>query len=1041
MAGKFRWMVIAVMFAANLSGQQISIPRIDMMPDIPQPYLMRDWKSVAQGYDSLVFDRDQTGQYLPLVFIRATSVNYPEHPSFGLHTAVGTSSPASGEAINVIPAVVGATLSGIGKADQFGQNWVLMCEEYFNRRPGENIYLNHPVSSSGNDWWYETMPNVFFLQLNYLYPNTGDFNYQVRTLADQWLTATGKMGGSATPWSVPDLNYRAWFMSTMTPLETGVKEPEAAGAIAWILYNAYLITGERKYLTGAEWNLEFLDAYAGNPSYELQLPYGVYAAARINAESGTQYNIEKMVNWCFNRGELRGWGTIVGKWGNYDCSGLVGEANDGGNDYAFAMNGYEQAGALVPMARYDDRFATAIAKWVLNLANASRLFYPNYLPDEMQDNEQWAHLYDPESYIGYESMKESKNGQSPYATGDAMDGGWASTNLMLYSSSHVGILGGIIEETDVEGILRLDLLKTDYYRDEAFPTYLYYNPYNTGTPVGVTLPAGSFNLYDAIANASILTGVSENATITIPPKQAVMLVMVPSDSLVTLSGKKTLAGNVVIDFNNGNAISDYPPRIKALAAENDRLEAGTSTRVYCTASDPEQELLTYEWTMEGESTVGDPTVEYQPPATPGIYKVLCKVTDPGDQWDTLSTRVEVVEKIMNPPEILEIEAEPLKVQLLGTIELGCIAQDINNDTLSYVWSATAGNITSNEELATYTAPDQAGNYFITCIVSDTDLMTDTDSIEVMVRDLSAEPAGNLMAFYTLNGNAQDASGYGNHGTALGITWAADKEGQPLKAAQFNGLSSSIRIPNNEPLNFRDALTIACWIRIDQFLDHEQHPVSHGSWQNRYKISIGDQNLRFTVNTSDGIRDLDSKTSPAVGQWYHLAAVYNGTDMEIWLDGKLDAFTSHSGLINSTVYDLVFGQNLPGDNNYNFKGRLDAVSIFDYGLSPSQIADHMENSINLGVKEKVSPNDTQYRVFPNPVTGSVIQIAMKTLTSEDIAFSIFDLSGKQALETKYYNTATGDSTFTLPVETLENGIYLLSISGENWTAMELIIVLR
>ena len=85
------------------------------------------------------------------------------------------------------------------------------------------------------------------------------------------------------------------------------------------------------------WNLEFLNAYSGNPSYELQLPYGVYAAARINAEMGTRYNIEKMVNWCFNRGELRGWGTIVGKWGNYDCSGLVGEANDGGNDYAFAM--------------------------------------------------------------------------------------------------------------------------------------------------------------------------------------------------------------------------------------------------------------------------------------------------------------------------------------------------------------------------------------------------------------------------------------------------------------------------------------------------------------------------------------------------------------------------------------------------------------------------------------------------------------------------------------------------------------------------------
>jgi hypothetical protein len=42
------------------------------------------------------------------------------------------------EAINVIPAVVGASLVGIDKSDQYGYNWPLLCEEYFNRRPAEN---------------------------------------------------------------------------------------------------------------------------------------------------------------------------------------------------------------------------------------------------------------------------------------------------------------------------------------------------------------------------------------------------------------------------------------------------------------------------------------------------------------------------------------------------------------------------------------------------------------------------------------------------------------------------------------------------------------------------------------------------------------------------------------------------------------------------------------------------------------------------------------------------------------------------------------
>jgi len=38
--------------------QQIAIPRIDQMPDFPQPYEMRDWKTVAHKYDSLVFDQN-----------------------------------------------------------------------------------------------------------------------------------------------------------------------------------------------------------------------------------------------------------------------------------------------------------------------------------------------------------------------------------------------------------------------------------------------------------------------------------------------------------------------------------------------------------------------------------------------------------------------------------------------------------------------------------------------------------------------------------------------------------------------------------------------------------------------------------------------------------------------------------------------------------------------------------------------------------------------------------------------------------------------
>jgi hypothetical protein len=258
------------------------------------------------------------------------------------------------------------------------------------------------------------------------------------------------------------MNYRAWDFSDMQPLDEGVTEPEAAGAFAWILYHAWKRTGNPEYLKGAEWSMEFLDGWNTNPSYEIQLPYGIYAAAKMNAELNTDYDVEKMVNWAFDRGAIRGWGAIVGEWSGFDVHGLIGEANDNGNDYAFQMNGIQQAAALAPMLRYDKRFARAIGKWMLNLANATRLFYPGFLPDFLQDASDWSNQYDPQRVVGYEALREQWEGKSPFSTGDALRGGWAATNLALYGTSSIGYLGAIFEETNDRKIFKIDLLKTDF---------------------------------------------------------------------------------------------------------------------------------------------------------------------------------------------------------------------------------------------------------------------------------------------------------------------------------------------------------------------------------------------------------------------------------------------------------------------------------------------------------------------------------------------------------------------------------------------------
>ncbi|OGU36067.1 MAG: hypothetical protein A2058_04990 [Ignavibacteria bacterium GWA2_36_19] len=1000
------------------NAQQISINRIEQMPNIPSPYEMRDWEKVAKGYDSLVFDINRTGQYLPLIWINNNSINYPGHSSFGLHTVVGTTSPASAEGINLIPATVGASLIGIDKSDQNGNNWVLMSEEYFNKANNANVYLNHPTGSNWDDWWYDVMPNIFFYQLYDQHPLTGDFSNQFSTVADQWLAAVKSMGGSTTPWHIPNMNYRAFNLMTMTPFSSGdPDEPEAAGAIAWILYNAYMETKNEKYRIGAEWCMEFLNSLTSNPSYELQLVYGTYTAARMNAELGTTYNISKIINWCFDVGPLRQWGAILGKWGGYDVNGLIGEVN-GSNDYAFLMNTLEQVGALVPLVRYDDRYARAIGKWVLNAANSARLFYTNYLPDQNQDSEEWAQQYDPNSYIGHEAIRQSKYGQSPYATGDAIDGNWGATNLALYGSSHVGILGGIIDTTNVEKILRLDLLKTDYFHNQTYPTYLFYNPYLVEKTVVLNVGTGVQDIYDAVTNTIIKTAVSGETPITILTDAVVIAVIIPSNSTITYELSKALVNGRVIDYSSGQSVSNYPPRIKSLASDKQLLVLNDSSKVYCTAEDPDLDTLAYWWSVSGGSFTGTGSViNWYAPSVPGAYIIRCTVGSSNGGMVTDSLIIDVTEYINNNPTINKIEAHPRKIHLGSNTEIKCFASDSDGDSLIYGWSAAFGTLSGIGSSVNWTAPLGADNYYIFCSVNDGRGGEVLDSIGVSVRDTTINQTGDLVAFYPFNGNANDASGFNNNGTVSGASLTTDRWGNAMSAYTFDGINDNIQVSTSSSLNFQNSVTINFWIKVGEFYDREAYPLSHGNWENRWKVSITNKHIRWTVKTNIRIKDLDSETELVKNNLYNVTVLYDGNDYEIYINGELDAFSSFSGLILTTPIDLMIGQVLPGNIQYNFKGVLDDIRIYNYALSYSSIQSLYDFMTDIEDEQELEPpkNFGLSQNFPNPFNNQT-NIEFHLSSQSSIKIEIFNILGQKVK--------------TLVEEDKSPGYYTVQWNGKN-----------
>ncbi len=1013
---------------------QIAVPRIETMPNLPAPYNLRNWKQVARQYDSFVYDVTKTGQYLPLTKIGNAGVNYPQNKTIIMSSYVG--SPGGSEAINVLPSLVSASLVGIDKSNQFGQNWLLMSQDFFNKANGENIYLNNAGAKSGGDWWYDVMPNVFFYQLFSLYPNLGgEANTQFITIADQFLKAVKAMGGNDAPWTIPNMNYRAWKFATSQGNAAGVHEPEAAGAMAWVLYNAYKKTGNKDYLKGAQWAMEFFNGLQTNPSYELQLPYGTYTAAKMNAELGTTYDVQKMVNWSFDKGPLRGWGTIVGTWGGFDVSGLVGEANDAGNDYAFQLNAVQQAGQLVPMVRYDKRFARAIGKWVLNLANATRLYYPGFLPSNLQDATAWSNAYDPNQVIGYEALRQVWQGQSPFSTGDALKGGWAGTNLSLYSTSSIGYLGAIVEVTNVEKILKLNLTKTDFFGAGSYPTFLIFNPYSSSQTIAFDAGNSLVDLYDAATETFILKNVSGSINLPVLANQALIVTLTPANGKITYDKNRMLVNNVVADYMQTKNAYTHTAYIKALAADKMTISITDSTNVYATAFDPDGGNISYKWSSDKGTISGTGAkVVFHPSTTVGDAVIQLIITDLRGNSDTSNLKISVVGKINYPPIINDITGRDALNRVStyttpgGKTQFTCNASDPNNDVLTYTWSADGGTFSGIDKVVTWTAPTTEGIYKITCKVTDTGNLSVQSATSILVKNFS-NTTGNLIAYYPFSGTYDDVSGNQLNGVGTGTLFINDRNGVPGKACYFNGGTQNVSVAASPVLNFQNAITVSAWFSAYNLpADRETFLLSHGSWQNRWKISFTpDRYLRWTVNTLSGIADLDTPFPFVTDSFYHVTVTYDGALIAIYINSNLVSYKNLSGKIRTTTLAFMMGQILPTDATYNFKGIIDEVKIFDYALSPTATAALYQQSLTA-VNDIIGKDVALQRlqISPNPVANE-LRITIKDLQFTNAQLRVFDLIGRVILEKKI-RFETGSAH--LDVSALTSGIYLLTFVNDN-----------
>lgn len=514
------------------------IKRVSEMPNIPQPFCMRNWNKVSRDYDDLIFDFNVKGDFTPLVQLDKSRTNCEKDVVYIPSYINSKKDRVNGkqEGINIMSAVVGATISGIDKSKDRGLDYVDMLETFYNSKNGQDLFLNTTECETGGSFWYETYPNVLMSILSNLY-HYDWLEEKLKIVAELYLKAIDSMGGDDV-----NFNHTAFDFIEMKTYDNGRWiEPEAAAGYAFVLYNSYVKYKDERYLVGCKQAMNFLENQDKNPYYELLLPYACYIAAKLNAEHSCSYNIAKMVNWCFDGDSAvrLGWGVVAERWGELDCHGLCGSLTDWGqrwdkmssnaasdidpvkSGYAFAGNTFSMAAGIIGLINYDTNFAHDVGKWFLNAANNSRLFYQNAHAKQSQS---CAFFTDDEnSCIAYEGLRKYWDSYAPYATGDPIRYSWGSIDLGLYGSSHVGMFGGVFGTTSDEKILKINCKAVDFIKSRDEDTYLIYNPYDCEKTVILQDLCGDFIL-NSIENkviGNIVNGISQ---ITIPADTAIVAI-------------------------------------------------------------------------------------------------------------------------------------------------------------------------------------------------------------------------------------------------------------------------------------------------------------------------------------------------------------------------------------------------------------------------------------------------------------------------------------------------------------------------------------
>jgi parallel beta-helix repeat protein len=275
--------------------------------------------------------------------------------------------------------------------------------------------------------------------------------------------------------------------------------------------------------------------------------------------------------------------------------------------------------------------------------------------------------------------------------------------------------------------------------------------------------------------------------------------------------------------------------------------------------------------------------------------------------------------------------EPLAVNFDASYSISCSAP-----VVSYEWDFGDRQGGSGERVS---HAFSSGTY--DTVLTVTDQNSNTDSASRMVHVLpSATP--NLNVYLPLDNNVLDSSGKNNHGSwyagsspSGSSSFSSGRSGQAVSLdGTAGGLYVLIDDNNDVPagmLDGMDNLTLSVWVKKKTASEYREILLKHIS----YKIQLTSTGVSaYVYNDTDQRHDISVNTGTADTEWHHIALTYNGSAINLYLDGSMVKSVSASGKVDrNPSRDIYIGKD-PWGNSFN--GYIDEVRIYDRALTEGEV---------------------------------------------------------------------------------------------------------